>query len=150
MHCFMITCCDFGAIKFYQLEVQCNFPVYLNKLCKIQVNASLTYVTVRNFFGFAVFLKNQSLDSFYDQYRDFFHLQKVFTVMIWFLMLFDTFLLEKVFSTICFLQLSYDNNFLHVGVYFFKSIFFHVGLYFFKSIYVPSKSYLMQLEITII
>ena len=51
-------------------------------------------------------------------------------------MLFDTFLLVKVFSTICFLQLPYDNN------------FFHVDPYFFKSIYVPSKVYLMQLETT--
>ena len=88
-----------------------QFSSLFNKLRKIQVNASVTYVTVRNFCGFAVFLKNQSLDFFYDQYRDFFHLQKVFTIMIWSLMLFDTFLLEKVFSTICFLQLSYDNIF---------------------------------------
>ena len=44
--------------------------------------------------------------------------KKIFTVTIWFLMLFDTFLLEKVFSTICFLQFSYDNNFFHVGPYF--------------------------------
>ena len=50
--------------------------------------------------------------------------------MIWFLILFDTFLLEKVFSTICFLQLSYNN-------------FFHVSPYFSLSIYVPSKTYLI-------
>ena len=45
--------------------------------------------------------------------------------MIWFLMLFDTFLLEKVFSTICFLQLSYDNIFFHVGPYFFFKAFMY-------------------------
>ena len=49
-----------------------------------------------------------------------------------------SFLLEKVFSTICFLRLSYDNT------------FFHVGPYFPQSIYVPSKAYFMQLEITTI
>ena len=48
--------------------------------------------------------------------------------MIWFLMLFDTFLLEKVF-------------FIHL----FSSVFL-----FFLRYYVPSKAYLMQLEITTI
>ena len=33
----------------------------------------MIYVTVRNFAGFAGFLKNQSRNFFYDQYRDFFH-----------------------------------------------------------------------------
>ena len=33
-YCFMITCCAFGAIKFYQLGVKCNFPVYLTSCIK--------------------------------------------------------------------------------------------------------------------
>ena len=52
-------------------------------------------------------------------------------------MFFDTSLLEKVFLTICFLQLSDNDN------------FFHVGPYFFKTTYVTSKS-TTQLEITTI
>ena len=36
----------------------------------------MAYVTVRNFRGFAGFFKSQSLNFFYDQYRDFFHPQK--------------------------------------------------------------------------
>ena len=66
----------------------------------------MIFVTVRNFLGFAGFLKYEWCNLFYDQYRDFFHPQKVFSVMIWFFMLFDTIFI----STICFLQLSYDNN----------------------------------------
>ena len=57
--------------------------------------------------------------------------------MVWLLMYFDTSLLEKVFLTICFLQLSDDNN------------FFYVGPYLFKNIYVTSKS-TTQLQITTI
>ena len=36
-YCFMITYCVFGAIKFYQLEVQCNFPVYLTSCVKYKL-----------------------------------------------------------------------------------------------------------------
>ena len=36
-YCFMITCCFFGAIKFYQLEVQCNFLVYLTICIKYKM-----------------------------------------------------------------------------------------------------------------
>ena len=50
-----------------------QFFSLFNKLHKI-------YVTVRNFRGFEGFL-----NFFYDQYRDFFHPQKIFIVMIWFL-----------------------------------------------------------------
>ena len=35
--CFMITCCVFGIIKFCQLEVQCNFPVYLTSCIKYKL-----------------------------------------------------------------------------------------------------------------
>ena len=88
-----------------------------NKLREMEVDSSLTLLS--EIFVVLRFFKNQSCNFFYDQYRDFFRPQKNLTVMIWFLMLFDTFLLEKVFSTICFLQLSYDNIFFHVGPYFF-------------------------------
>ena len=85
------------------------------------------------------FFLKQSISQFllYDKCRDFFHLQTFFIIMIWFLNLFDTFLLENVFSTICFRKLSYNN-------------FFLAGPYFSKSIYVPSQAYLMQLKITTI
>ena len=36
-HCFMITCCVFGAIKFYQLKVHCNFSVYLTSCIKYKL-----------------------------------------------------------------------------------------------------------------
>ena len=115
-YCFMITCCVFGAIKFYQLKVPCNFPVYLTSCIKYKLIRP-TYVTARNFRGFAGFLKNQSRNFFYDQHRDFFHPQNIFTVMILFLVLFDILLLKKVFSNISFLQSSSD-NFFHVCPYF--------------------------------
>ena len=37
LYCFMITCCIFGAIKFCQLEVQCNFPVYSTSCVKYKL-----------------------------------------------------------------------------------------------------------------
>ena len=33
----MITCCVFRAIKFYQLEIQCNFPVYSTSCIKYRL-----------------------------------------------------------------------------------------------------------------
>ena len=99
----MISCCVFGAIKFYQLEVQYNFPVYLITCIKYKIILRYCW----KFLLFCrVFVKDQSCNFFYGQYRDFLHLQNFFTVIIWFRMLFDTFLLEKNFSTVCFLRLS--------------------------------------------
>ena len=64
-YCLMITFGSFRAIKFYQLEVQCNFPIYLRSCVKYKL--ILLWQTVRNFCGFAGILKNQSLN--YDQYN---------------------------------------------------------------------------------
>ena len=48
-YCFMITCFVFGAIKFYQLEVQCSFPVYLRSSVKYKLTL-LWYTLLSNFF----------------------------------------------------------------------------------------------------
>ena len=64
-YCFMITYCVFGAIKFYQLEVQCNFPVYLASCVKYKLILFWHTLQSKIFMVLRGFFKNQSRSFFY-------------------------------------------------------------------------------------
>ena len=56
-YCSMITYCVFGAIKFYQLEVQCNLPVYLRSCVKYKLILLWDMLLLEIFLIFQGFLK---------------------------------------------------------------------------------------------
>ena len=97
--CFMITCCVFGAIKFCQLEVQCNFPVYLTSCIKYKL---ILLWHPLNFCSSVGFFKNQSCNFFFwliwrlPSARNFYHYHLV-SYVVWYIFIGESFFQPFVF-----------------------------------------------------
>ena len=133
-HCFMITCCVFGAIKFYQLKVHCNFSVYLTSCIKYRL----------------ILLWHTLLSEIFVVLQGFWKINPA----IYFMINIDTSSARKKFLPLwfrflCCLIHFYRRKFFQLFVFF---SYLAIILFMFVLIFliVPSKVHLMQLEITTI